>query len=119
MRYVWLPPTDRQTLRVSGKTITRGQAFDAPEAWAAQQPAGWVVPEEQFVAQAQAEQRVADERRARREQPSRVHDMETSVEETRVPAASPDDPELAELNGEDPAEAPAEALPKARKGKGA
>lgn len=100
-RYIWHPPATRQTLMVGGRLVRRGDAFEAPEAWAAAQPAGWVVLEADFVAEAAAEQRAVDARRkARAAVAGRVFDMEATVTAHTVKAASPDDPELAELNGE-------------------
>lgn len=103
MRYVYLPPSNRQTITVNGKMVSRGEEFDAAPEFAARQPAGWCVSVEEHAAQKhQAESEAAADKAARRsaraEAARRGVRFIDETTETAVAAVGPDDPELAELN---------------------
>jgi hypothetical protein len=105
MRYVFTPPNRRHNLLVAGVLVSQGDEFDASEAFAAGQPAGWVTPAVEYLAaQAEASAReaaqVAEAEAVASGRSRRARIGTTEVEETLVAAADPaTDAELLELNG--------------------
>jgi hypothetical protein len=87
--YVFTPPDRRQSLRVAGRWVQKGDPFEATEAFVASQPAGWCTPAAEYVAPGEAPLASPEVvRRAAGSEPlnSRVRVIEVSVEETVVAA---------------------------------